>query len=553
MKMEEKDLNELHNYINTYGKDQVYNFLMESSYYGTNHYNLHGPGTTHKWNGARGVKGLASLGVSFLISPWLPALLLLGAANARARQIWENKNSWTRQLFDPTNWAEYLGTGNYIPDGRKGKDSWWDDDDKPASLIASIRKKRKNAKDNNTGDDYDADSDNDFQNTDDTDYSEAPSDTTTRKPVRRSADTGKSTYDPKAKGFDPDEYKYFFNVENIEEITPDKIESLVFKDWWIYFDNGEVIKFRTASEKDAASYGNIWVTRDEIKEGYELYNEALKRNNEAHLWRGYFSEGEILYCVAKDKKTAKEFLDSLMKGLTKAQNTYYPTAFVNLPPVKKSSIKKIEELGEKTVEAPTRFKVMSNKPAIDDAETEKLEGKLMYSSADTTECVLSLGALCKIHTAVPFKDLEAGKALGEKLFKSGISNPVIEKWLLTTQSGNDTDIFFKTKTVDGDEYIMVASDKHEAADMTQKLWMLKTLANEEILHGNISNEALRTLQTNWSRLKNSEIRIKEASTRKNSPIELKIPKQGNATLLGVKTVNAKGKPIKVSTPFNIMQ
>ena len=414
-----------------YGNEAVYEVINERSYsYGYYGRDMESPGPTSTFNGAKGAwKSIPSFLICALVSPPLAGLMLLGALFHRINQKWHDHDSRFAAL-NPFTWAEYLATGNYIPKGM----------DKPFWTAGS--------------------------NADPNSIKTAQGDSST---IAGTAATAQK--------------------EIYENVPPEDAEKLIFNYRWLVFDNGEIRKVMCYTDQQAGAYAKIFLNPQKNKGArlnYENLNKLLKARNTTCAYICEYDDGQIIYTVAEDEKTARSNADDVIVKtaniLKKERNDFeVPT----LKYVTKTEWDKIQPMRTCTNILLYQPAHKDYVPNYRDTDENKYFWEFDNFKQYTLKTVGGLGGLLSFNIpAVLSPTNKQAVEIAKTIFDK--TNKIMQAYIISIAHAKQTSTWYSAKAKDGDRYIIPEDDikkVYEIAGLMHNMKMdaLRTImSNEEI-------------------------------------------------------------------------
>lgn len=316
--IKESDKQYLQKIAEKYGSEILYNVLFEYSY-GRHTYdtNMRSAGRSKNYAGLKGAAySIPSFLLCTLISPPLSFILLIGAIANRISAKWQEQKGALGAL-NPFTWAEYIATGNY-------------------------------------------------KNTDDegnTIYNKAPHRTPANITDRQNIDSG-----------DPDALKNTIN-QSVKNIDIFKLENLVFREWFIVFDNSEVVKIISYDEDNAKMAAKTLIDHPIMLKrlgaqlyAYERYKNIM--NQQYSVYKAIFSDGQIFYTVGKNTEEASETAKALVKELGTTFDETYEKNHINVQKYKMPNLVRVEIQEKLEIPLPKKIKNISNYASVPGEEND---------------------------------------------------------------------------------------------------------------------------------------------------------------------------------------
>lgn len=289
-----------------YGNETVIEKINERRYtYGSYGNELHTPGATSKFNGAKGFVGsIPSFLLCALISPPLAGIMLLGALALRLESKWTNKKSLISAL-NPFTWAEYIASGNYIPDGSSKPFFMKDKGDNLKNTESNVIK---------------------------------------------------------------DAHGNIINDLN-QTVTMEDIEKTQHRWYWLPFDNGEVRKVLAFDKKSANTYAQGFMHPSNTKlydeMNMRLEHNGRYDTEPVSVYVCEFEDGQVFYVIGSDEDKARTNANILMQAYKKdfenAGIKYDIPAIKKITEVNDTKISKPTQCSDPMLVPPAHKEIPENK------------------------------------------------------------------------------------------------------------------------------------------------------------------------------------------------
>ena len=419
--VKESDKQYLKQLTEKYGKDCIYNTLLEYTYGGhTFDSTMHSAGQKDKYSGINGLPVIIpSFLLCALISPPAALILLIGAVANRITARWYEQKNTILGALNPFSWAEYLATGNYRSGkGEGGKDN--KSDNSKGKTLSS-----KDFSDVSTGE------------------------------VMQDAITG--MYGDK---------------------TIDEFKKLVFRYWFITFDNGEVLK-ALVNDKEAAKYfGNVMIKYPLMLNrfgrqlsSYEQYKSMM--DQEYKVYKAIYDDGQVLYTIGKDEQEASATAREMVKGYAKGfDNSYKNNNIAKIDKFKVPNLIRLDEQETLEIKFPEKIENISEYATVPAkrsphskkegyfwqwGEKEQSSQKGHNAILKDVETKLSKGLLV-MH--IPAENRNSAENIITKIFRDEFKNsPYGKQFMSETYEGEN---WYRVSFLDGDKYIIHDRNKDEA-------------------------------------------------------------------------------------------
>ena len=421
--------------VEKYGVECVANSLLEYRYR-THDYSYKSGGADSSNGGMKGFRRVVvpSFLLCTLISPPTSFLLLLGAVTNRMCAKWEEQKKLMAAI-NPLSWAEYIATGNY-----------------------------KNNNDENQERTYNTNK-NEF-------------DKNTEKVIRRSTSGQEQNVH--------DEINRVTN-QNLEGLSSSEIENLVFRYWFITFDNGEVYKVMANDKKNAENYGKaiiahpLMLNRLDIQlKNYDHYKKLMKEKYD--VYRVIYDDGQILYAIGKDENEVKATGKKMVSSYAKAYTDVFDKFNLNVNPFIVPNIKYIEKQDTLDIKFPNKITKISQSASIPNIKTNNQNNlywenvkdgrfwqySIFFIADNQDKPLLTMNIPCSVKN-----DENAAKELATRIIKD-IQNPNSEyrKMFINIQAKSDYK-WYKIKFKDGDVYFMYTKNEKEANSIAYEVYKTK--------------------------------------------------------------------------------
>lgn len=418
--MKESDKQYLRSIAEKYGDEALHDALLEYSYGNSTFDNaMRSAGQTRRYAGLKGaIYTIPSFLLCTMIYPPLSFVLLIGAIANRISAKWHEQKGILGAL-NPFSWAEYIATGNY-----KNKDN----DGKTAYDILQHR----NASDKNT----------------------VADDSSTLSAVTGTA---------------------------LDEKQRSKLENIVFRPWFITFDNGEVVKLMSYDEDGAKLGAKGLIERPDMLKrlGTQISTYEQYKNNmdqRYSVYKAIFDDGQIFYTIGKTEAEAEKTAKELVKSLGETFDEGYKNNNINAPKYKIPNLLRLEQ--QETLEIPLPKKVMniSNRataPGKKEVDNEK-ESKFFWQYGTElyqVEMTFTKGMPggCFV-MKFPTENFE----MAEKIVKDILSdfwNTPYGKMIRDEQ--DETDNWYMAQFIDGDRYLIHGKNETAVKQMALNLYRIK--------------------------------------------------------------------------------
>lgn len=421
--LKESDKQYLQSIAEKYGDDTLYNALLEYSY-GRHTFDnsMQSAGQTRRYAGLKGAAyTIPSFLLCTLIYPPLAFVLLMGAVANRISAKWHEQKG-VLGVLNPFSWAEYIATGNY-------------------------RNKDENG---NTA--YDA----------------APRRTVGDKEDRKNIDAGDSS---------ALQHSIAQSMENVEV---SKLESMVFRYWFITFDNGEVAKVLSYDEDGAKMSAKTLIDHPVMLKrlgaqisAYERYKNVM--DQQYSVYKAIFNDGQIFYTIGKTEEEASGTAKEIVKGLGKAFDDSYKNNHINVQKYKVPNLERLELQEKLEIPLPKTVENISNYASVPGKENDnEKESKFFWQYGTDlyqVEMIFSKGVPSgSFVMKFPTENFEMAKKIVKDIL-SDFWNTPYGKMLRDDQ--NDTDTWYVATFADGDRYIIHDKDETSAKQKAVSLYRVK--------------------------------------------------------------------------------
>lgn len=421
--IKESDKQYLQSIAEKYGNETLYNALLEYSYgHHTFDHEMHSAGQTKRYAGMKGALfTVPSFLLCTLIYPPLSFVLLIGAIANRISAKWHEQKGLLGAL-NPLSWAEYIATGNY-------------------------RNKDENGK---------------------TIYDGAPRRTAGNNDDRKNIDAGDSSTLQNSIS------------QSLKDIEISKLESLVFRDWFITFDNGEVIKLVSYNEEGAKIGAKALIDHPIMLKrlgaqisAYERYKSGMSQ--EYSVYKAVFNDGQIFYTVGKTEEEATATAKELVKSLGKAIDDGYKSNHINIQKYKVPNLVRLEIQEKLEIPLPQSVVDISNFASVPGKiDNNEKESKFFWQyGTNLYQVEMSFSKGMPANSFVmkfPTENFEMAKKIVKEIL-SDFWNTPYGKMLKNDQI--DTDKWYMAKFIDGDRYLIHDKDEEAAKRKALSLYRLK--------------------------------------------------------------------------------
>ena len=421
--VKESDKQYLQSIAEKYGNETLYNALLEYSYgRHTFDHEMHSAGQTKRYAGMKGALfTVPSFLLCTLIYPPLAFVLLMGAVANRISAKWHEQKGMFGAL-NPLSWAEYIATGNY-------------------------RNKDENGK---------------------TAYDGAPRRTAGNDADRKNIDAGDSSALQNSIG------------QSMKDVEVSKLESLVFRDWFITFDNGEVVKLISYNEEGAKIGAKALIDHPIMLKrlgaqisAYERYKSEM--DQQYSVYKAVFNDGQIFYTVGKTEEEATATAKEIVKSLGKAIDEGYKNNHINIQSYRVPNLVRLEIQEKLEIPLPQSVVDISNFASVPGKEdNNEKESKFFWQYGTNlyqVEMIFSKGMPANSFVMkFPTENFEMAKKIVKEIL-SDFWNTPYGKMLRDDQS--DTDNWYMAKFIDGDRYLIHDKDDVAAKQKALSLYRLK--------------------------------------------------------------------------------
>lgn len=421
--VKESDKQYLQSIAEKYGNETLYNALLEYSYgHHTFDHEMHSAGQTKRYAGMKGALfTVPSFLLCTLIYPPLAFVLLMGAVANRISAKWHEQKGILGAL-NPFSWAEYIATGNY-----RNKDA-----------------------DGNTA--YDA----------------APRRTAGDKEDRKNIDAGDSS---------ALQHSIAQSMENVEV---SKLESMVFRYWFITFDNGEVAKVLSYDEDGAKMSAKTLIDHPVMLKrlgaqisAYERYKNVM--DQQYSVYKAIFNDGQIFYTIGKTEEEASGTAKEIVKGLGKAFDDSYKSNHINVQKYKVPNLERLEVQEKLEIPLPKTVENISNYASVPGKENDnEKESKFFWQYGTDlyqVEMTFSNGVPkdC-FRMRFPAENFEMARKIVDDILSDFWNTPYGK---MIRDDKDDTDNWYKARFADGDCYIVHGKNLEEMKQIALNLYLYK--------------------------------------------------------------------------------
>lgn len=421
--IKESDKQYLQSIAEKYGNETLYNALLEYSYgHHTFDHEMHSAGQTKRYAGMKGALfTVPSFLLCTLIYPPLAFVLLMGAIANRISAKWHEQKGLFGAL-NPLSWAEYIATGNY-------------------------RNKDENGK---------------------TAYDGAPRRTVGNDADRKNIGAGDSSALQNSIG------------QSMKDVEVSKLESLVFRDWFITFDNGEVVKLISYNEEGAKIGAKALIDHPIMLKrlgaqisAYERYKSGM--DQQYSVYKAVFNDGQIFYTIGKTEEEATATAKEIVKSLGKAIDEGYKNNHINIQSYRVPNLVRLEIQEKLEIPLPQSVVDISNFASVPGKEdNNEKESKFFWQYGTNlyqVEMIFSKGMPANSFVMkFPTENFEMAKKIVKEIL-SDFWNTPYGKMLRDDQS--DMDNWYMAKFIDGDRYLIHDKDDVAAKQKALSLYRLK--------------------------------------------------------------------------------
>lgn len=421
--VKESDKQYLQSIAEKYGNETLYNALLEYSYgRHTFDHEMHSAGQTKRYAGMKGALfTVPSFLLCTLIYPPLAFVLLMGAVANRISAKWHEQKGLFGTL-NPLSWAEYIATGNY-------------------------RNKDENGK---------------------TAYDGAPRRTAGNDADRKNIDAGDSSALQNSIG------------QSMKDVEVSKLESLVFRDWFITFDNGEVVKLISYNEEGAKIGAKALIDHPIMLKrlgaqisAYERYKSGM--DQQYSVYKAVFNDGQIFYTVGKTEEEATATAKEIVKSLGKAIDEGYKNNHINIQSYRVPNLVRLEIQEKLEIPLPQSVVDISNFASVPGKEdNNEKESKFFWQYGTNlyqVEMIFSKGIPADSFVMkFPTENFEMARKIVKDILSDFWNTPYGK---MIRDDKDDTDNWYKARFADGDCYIIHGKNSEEIKRIALNLYLYK--------------------------------------------------------------------------------
>lgn len=520
----ESDLSEIKSLLEKYEVHELFDALNEkrkdrdwkTEYKGkvSSDFDKTGGSTVRGLSGV--LQSIPSFAITAVLSPTIAVLAGLGALSHRMRQRWEDKQSWRNRLM-PGFWIDNMANpGNYSIPHRAvsgtGKLIKGTGILLGAAVLGplawpKLKEKYAEMKDN------------------------APSWLKKLFAIGTAAGLDKKFSSKDSSTALDSSISYDSSYLDDEyALTPEDVKNIDFKEHWLTFSNGEVMRVKADTPENAKALGSSIISAALLRGGrYELLNREIKRRN-LKRYEFYFDDGEMCYSAGRDQKDAMNaalaYRTEICRQLNDSDNGLMPVEPLTIPKIYGTTNPK------KGVEIPlpdrNKIIVSDNPPKRKAAEKKKLTVPA-YAYEGMEDYKVSFMD-CKLHFPA-FGRMEVDDML--KHFVKTYAAAVLAE---VDRNAKRHDRQFEVKMLDGDFYYLYAPSKYSAIEYSKKLHDAKIKSAMRVLrkqdplenfleeYGNLAEEVKSVTEVNmkdWKEYKISrKVGIKKIASPQDDIIEV---------------------------------
>ena len=257
---------------------------------------------------------------------------------------------------------------------------------------------------------------------------------------------------------------------NLEEIlTPEDVKNIVFREFYITYSNGEVVRVKADTEQNAKQIG-VLIASSLISEGiYKQMNDVIK--NGGCRFKFYFDDGECCYNVGKNSSEVKSAYKASLKSrkdlcdaFSKENNGLMPLDRMPDPTITGS----VEIKYGAFIEIPdvTQIKVSQTPPSKKQKKIDASLPKPPYKNKDFRQF---RGVVMNFAINVPAQTPDEGIQIVKRIITNE-GKDIIDTIRKRIQARFPV---YNIKFGDGDIYYVAADSEVESIELAKKLYKAK--------------------------------------------------------------------------------
>jgi len=432
--------------IEEYGEEEIINALNEGNYWGRSGW------TSHTGGGESNVKGIGavlqsipSLAITTAIAWPVTLFAGIGALTHRIQQRWENKEAWRNRLM-PGFWVDAIADPADTGKSYLHKAVSW-----PVDAVKGISKGALKMLGIGAAGAVG--------------YEAAKK----KGIIDKVKDWFKKKTGKDVESATPEDINKFVDSSTGELLpfTPEEIKSLDFKEYFVTFTNGEVIRLLADTKENAKMEANYVIDTLTTKKVYKNMNAAIKTNENYNKYTVPFDNGEIAIVAATNEKEAIATATEQRKLLCNAINNGNKGLIFIEPLVVPKPIVEEISVDSKEISIPKVKNISETKPTVRKTSDEKMPNPLYKTDHLHHMCA----AFAEFRFNYPAgNDTDAEQILFDTL---GSSKSEIGEAYTNYQSKKD---LFKITYGDGDVYVIASTSEYAAKEIADKIHANKITA-----------------------------------------------------------------------------
>jgi hypothetical protein len=268
--------------------------------------------------------------------------------------------------------------------------------------------------------------------------------------------------------------------QNVANIEVSQLENMVFRYWFITFDNGEVAKVLSYDEDGAKMSAKTLIDHPVMLKrlgaqisAYEQYKNVM--DQQYTVYKAIFNDGQIFYTIGKSEEEASGTAKEIVKGLAKAFDESYKNNHINVQKYKVPNLERLEMQEKLEIPLPKTVENISNYASVPGKENDnEKESKFFWQYGTDlyqVEMTFSKGVPkdC-FRMRFPTENFEMARKIVDDIL-SDFWNTSYGKMIRDDK--DDTDNWYKARFADGDCYIVHGKNLEEMKQVALHLYLYK--------------------------------------------------------------------------------